>query len=68
LHHSAVVPPTVSDSQLAKQDLHNTSTHRVTSIVLKPLPANADSSIRGNFEFDSNVTDLSDQQLEAGFA
>jgi hypothetical protein len=33
-------------------------------MVVKPLPANADSSIRCNFEFDSNVTDVSDWQVE----
>jgi hypothetical protein len=31
-------------------------------MVLKPLNANADSSIRCNFEFDSNITDVSDCQ------
>jgi hypothetical protein len=33
-------------------------------MVLKPLPANADSSIRCDCEFDSNVSDLSDLQGE----
>jgi hypothetical protein len=33
-------------------------------MVLKSLSRNADSSIRCNFEFDSNVTDVSDLQLE----
>jgi hypothetical protein len=33
-------------------------------MVFKPLHANADSSIRCNFEFDSNVTDVSDVHLE----
>jgi hypothetical protein len=44
--------------------LHTTSTDAGTSIVFKPLLVNADSSIRCNFEFDSNVTDVSDRQLE----
>jgi hypothetical protein len=47
-----------------KHDLHSTSTDAGISIVLKPLCANAYSSIRCNFEFDSNVTDVSDSQLE----
>jgi hypothetical protein len=42
--------------------LHNTSTDAGTSIVVKWLTANADSSIRCNFEFDSNVSDVSDVQ------
>jgi hypothetical protein len=33
-------------------------------MVFKSLPRNADSSIRCNFEFDSNVTNVSDLQLE----
>jgi hypothetical protein len=33
-------------------------------MVFKPLPRNADSSIRRNFEFDSNVTVVSDLHLE----
>jgi hypothetical protein len=33
-------------------------------MVFKPLHANAYSSIRCNFEFDSNVTDVSDVQLQ----
>jgi hypothetical protein len=49
--------------QLQKQDLHTTSTEAGISMVLKSLSANADSSIRGNFEFDSNVTVVSDLQL-----
>jgi hypothetical protein len=49
---------------LEKQDLHSTSTDAGTSMVVKPLPINADSSIRCNCEFDSNVTDVSDWQLE----
>jgi hypothetical protein len=32
--------------------------------VFKSVPLNAYSSIRCNFEFDSNVTDVSDVQLE----
>jgi hypothetical protein len=54
----------VSDSQLEKQDLDRTSTDAGISIVSKPLSANADSSIRCNFEIDSNVTDVSDVHLE----
>jgi hypothetical protein len=50
--------------QLEKQELHSTSTDAGISIVLKPLPANAHSSIRCNVEFDSNVTDVSDLQEE----
>jgi hypothetical protein len=50
--------------QLKKQELQSISTDAGTSIAFKPLPANADSSIRCNFEFDSNVTDVSDVQLE----
>jgi hypothetical protein len=42
--------------------LHTTSTDEGIQIVVKPLRANADSSIRCNFEFDSNVTDVSDLQ------
>jgi hypothetical protein len=44
--------------------LHSTSTDAGISKILKPLSANADSSIRCNFEFDSNVTDVSDVQVE----
>jgi hypothetical protein len=33
-------------------------------MLLKPLSRNPDSSIRCNFEFDSNVPDVSDVQLE----
>jgi hypothetical protein len=33
-------------------------------MVIKPLPRNADSSIRCNFDFDSNVTDVSDLHAE----
>jgi hypothetical protein len=47
-----------------KQDFHSTSTDAGTSIVVKPLSANADSSIRCNFEFDFNVIDVSDLQFE----
>jgi hypothetical protein len=54
----------VSDLQSEKQDLHSISTDAGTSIVVKPLPANADPSIRCNFEFNSNVTDISDVQFE----
>jgi hypothetical protein len=46
--------------QLEKQNSHTTSTDAGISIVFKPLSANADFLIRGNFEFDSNVTDVSD--------
>jgi hypothetical protein len=49
---------------LEKHNLHTTSTDAGISIVLKLLSANADSSIRCNFEFDSNVTVASDLQLE----
>jgi hypothetical protein len=49
---------------LEKHDLHTTSTDAGSSIVVKPLHANADSSIRCNFELDSNVTDESDLQKE----
>jgi hypothetical protein len=52
----------VSDMQLEKQNLHTTSTDAGISIVIKPLHANAYSSICCNFEFDSNVTDVSDLQ------
>jgi hypothetical protein len=41
--------------------LHKTSTDAGTSIRVKRLPENAYSSIRCNFEFDSNVTDVSNQ-------
>jgi hypothetical protein len=50
--------------QLEKQSLHSTSTDAGTSIVVKRLFANTDSSIRCNFEFDSNITDVSDWQLK----
>jgi hypothetical protein len=53
--------------QWEKQDLHNTSTDAGTLMVLKLLHVNADSSIRCNFEFDSNVTDVSDVQWEKQF-
>jgi hypothetical protein len=43
-----------SDLQLEKQALHTTSTDAGTWTVCKLLSANADSSIRCNFEFDSN--------------
>jgi hypothetical protein len=33
-------------------------------MIFKPLCSNADSSIRCNFEIDSNVTDIRDMQLE----
>jgi hypothetical protein len=49
--------------QLEKQDLHNTSTDAGISILIKKLPVNAHFSIRCNFEFDSNVTVVSDVQL-----
>jgi hypothetical protein len=42
----------VSDLHSEKQDLHTISTDAGTAIVFKPLHANADSSIRCNFEFD----------------
>jgi hypothetical protein len=45
---------------LEKHDLHTTSTDAGSSIVLKPLTENADSSIRCNFELDSIVTDESE--------
>jgi hypothetical protein len=48
---------------LEKQELHSISTDAGTSIVVKPLPTNADSSIFCNFEWDSNVTDVSNVQL-----
>jgi hypothetical protein len=50
----------VSNMQWENQDLRTTSTDPGISIVAKPLEANADSSIRGSFEFDSNITDVSD--------
>jgi hypothetical protein len=49
---------------LEKQNWHSTSTPAGTSIDGKPLHANADASIRCKVEFDSNVTDVSDTQLE----
>jgi hypothetical protein len=54
----------VSDLQLSKHDLHNTSTDAGIWIAVRPRLENADSSIRCNVEFDSNVTDISDLQLE----
>jgi hypothetical protein len=44
--------------------LQATSTDAGISMVSKQLSLNADSSIRCNFDFDSNVTDVSDVQLE----
>jgi hypothetical protein len=44
--------------------LQSTSTDLGTIIDVKPLFGNADSSIRCNFESDSNATDVSDLQLE----
>jgi hypothetical protein len=52
----------VSNLHEEKHNLQSTSTDVGTSIVVKPLPANADSSIRCNFEFDSNVTNVSERQ------
>jgi hypothetical protein len=49
---------------LEKQDLHSISIDAGISIVVKPLYANAYSSICCKFEFDSNVTDVSDEQLK----
>jgi hypothetical protein len=43
--------------------LHNTSTDAGISIVVNQLSENAYSSIRCNFEFDSNVTDVSELHL-----
>jgi hypothetical protein len=54
----------VSDVHPEKHDLHATSTDAGISIVFKRLAANADSSIRCNFEFDSIVTDVSDSHQE----
>jgi hypothetical protein len=48
--------------------LHPTSTDAGISMIIKPLSFNARSSIRCNFEFDSNVTDVSDVQLEKQFS
>jgi hypothetical protein len=50
--------------QEQKQDLHTASTDAGISIVFKPVPRNAESSIRCNFEFHSNVTDVSDLHTE----
>jgi hypothetical protein len=47
--------------------LHSTSTDAGIIIAVKPLLANANSSIRCNFEFDSNVIDASDLHLEKLF-
>jgi hypothetical protein len=53
-----------SDLHLEKHDLQSTSTDVGTIIILKKHSANADSSIRSNFESDSNVIDTSDRQSE----
>jgi hypothetical protein len=50
--------------QLEKQDLHSTSTDAGTSIVIKLLHVNADSSIRCNIEFDSKLIVVSDLHEE----
>jgi hypothetical protein len=50
--------------QSEKQDLHNTSTDAGISILIKPLRENVDSSIRCSFEFDSNVTHVSNLQQQ----
>jgi hypothetical protein len=50
--------------QLEKQLLHTTVTDPVISIVLKTLYQNVASEIRCDFQFASNVTDVSDQQTE----
>jgi hypothetical protein len=53
------------DDRLREQrESKRTSTDAGISMVLKLLPANADSSSRCNFEFDSNLTDVSDLHLE----
>jgi hypothetical protein len=44
--------------------LHSASTDAGTGTVVKPFSPSADSSIRCNCEFDSNVTDVSDVQGE----
>jgi hypothetical protein len=50
--------------RLRVENLSNISTDDGTSIVVKTLSANADFSIRRNFECDSNVTDVGDLQTE----
>jgi hypothetical protein len=53
------------DDRLREQrESNRTSTDVGISMVIKSLHTNADSSIRCNFELDSNVTDVSDVQLE----
>jgi hypothetical protein len=49
---------------LEKHCLQSNSTDRGTISDVKQLSVNADSSIRCNFESDSNVFDVSDLQLE----
>jgi hypothetical protein len=51
-----------SDVQFEKHDLPRISTDAGISIVANELSANADSSIRCNFEADSNLIDLIDSQ------
>jgi hypothetical protein len=53
-----------SEQQLEKHDLQSTSIEEGIIIGVKPLLENVDSSIRCNFESNSNVTDVSDSQLE----
>jgi hypothetical protein len=53
-----------SDIQSEKQNLQSTSTDAGIIIAVKPLFANADSSIRLNFEADSIVIDAMDVQSE----
>jgi hypothetical protein len=46
-----------------KQAWHTISTDAGISMVFKPVSENTDSSFCCNFEFGSNVTDVSDVQL-----
>jgi hypothetical protein len=52
-----------NELHLEKQDLHNTLTDDQTSIVVKSLSRNADSSIRCIVECDSNIIDANELQL-----
>jgi hypothetical protein len=51
------------DLQFKEQEMHTTSTDAGLSMVFTSLPRNLDSSIRYDFEFDSNVTVVSDVHL-----
>jgi hypothetical protein len=53
-----------TDLQYENQNLQSISTDAGILIVVKPLHAHVNSSIRCNFESDLNVTDASDVQLE----